>query len=88
MPYEIEYLPRVIKEDIPALPKTVAQKVKKAIDQRLATEPLLYGKPLRFNLSGYRRLRVGDWRVIYYIERKTGIVVITAIDHRKDIYEE
>jgi len=76
-----------MKEDIPALPKTVAQQVYKAINQRLATEPLLYGKPLRFSLVGYRRLRVGDWRVIYFVERKTNIVVITAIDHRKDVYE-
>lgn len=87
MAYTIEYLPRVMKEDIPALPKTVAQQVYKAINQRLATEPLLYGKPLRFSLVGYRRLRVGDWRVIYFVERKTNIVVITAIDHRKDVYE-
>ncbi len=87
MSYEIEYLPRVISRDLPALPKTMAEKIQKAINQRLTTDPLQYGKPLRFNLTGYRRLRVGDWRVIYYLERKTNIVVITAIDHRKDIYE-
>ncbi len=87
MTWTIEYRPDVVSHDIPALPKTMRLRISKAIEERLTTEPLLYGKPLRFNLSGLRRLRVGDYRVIYCINQDTRTVVITAIDHRKDVYE-
>ncbi|MES2504791.1 MAG: type II toxin-antitoxin system RelE/ParE family toxin [Myxococcota bacterium] len=45
------------------------------------------GKPLRYSLKGHRRLRVGDYRVVYRIEPQNQTVVIIAIKHRKDIYE-
>ena len=87
MSWQIEYRPDVVEHDIPALPKAVRLRVQKAIEQRLGTEPTLYGKPLRFNLSGLRRLRVGDYRVIYCVNGEERKAIITAIDHRKDIYE-
>jgi mRNA-degrading endonuclease RelE of RelBE toxin-antitoxin system len=42
----------------------------KAIRERLETDPISYGKPLRKNLNGYRRLRVGRYRIIYKIDPK------------------
>lgn len=85
--YSIEYLVIVVKEDIPALPKAVKEVVKKAIEERLASDPIGFGKPLRYSLKGHRRLRVGNYRIIYRIEEDQRIVLITAIKHRKDIYE-
>jgi mRNA interferase RelE/StbE len=41
-------------------------------------------------LKGHKdqwRLRVGDWRVLYIIEDATKLVTITAIAHRREIYE-
>ncbi|HEY2137124.1 MAG TPA: type II toxin-antitoxin system RelE/ParE family toxin [Xanthobacteraceae bacterium] len=31
------------------------------------------------------RLRVGDWRVIFYEER--GTIVVVAVGHRREVYE-
>lgn len=31
------------------------------------------------------RLRVGDWRIIFYVERNT--IVIVAVGHRREIYD-
>jgi mRNA interferase RelE/StbE len=31
------------------------------------------------------RLRVGDWRIIFYVERDT--VVVAAVGHRREIYD-
>ncbi|MDZ4838686.1 MAG: type II toxin-antitoxin system RelE/ParE family toxin [Bacteroidota bacterium] len=39
-------------------------------------------------MKGHRRLRVGDYRVIYRIESETNTVIVVAIKHRKDIYED
>jgi mRNA interferase RelE/StbE len=83
--YEIFYLPKVIKKDIPALPKSVKEQVKKAIETKLVVNPISFGKPLQYSLKGHRRLRVGDYRVVYFIDKLE--VTITAIKHRKDVYE-
>lgn len=85
--YVIEYLEVVIEEDIPALPKNTKIKIRKAIEERLALDPVAFGKPLRYSLKGHRRLRVGDYRIVYRIEPEKAIVLIVAIKHRKDIYD-
>ena len=87
-PYQIEYLVSVVKEDIPQLPKRIKNAIKKAIEERLMTDPVSFGKPLRYSLRGHRRLRVGDYRVVYRIDADKKMVVVVAIKHRKEIYEE
>ena len=84
--YQIEYLDCVIKNDIPDLPKTIKNTIKKAIEERLTIDPIGLGKPLRYSFVGHRRLRVGDYRIVYRIEHDHNVVVIIAIKHRKDIY--
>lgn len=84
--YNIEYLLKVISDDIPALPKIAKKQIKRAIEERLAVDPIGFGKPLRYSLKGLRRLRVGDYRVVYQIEDNT--VIISAIKHRKDVYND
>jgi mRNA interferase RelE/StbE len=84
--YRIEYLESVVDEDIPKLTKSVRKQVKSAIEKKLASHPVEFGKPLRFSLKGARRLRVGDWRVIYKIE-PPNLVLVVKIGHRREIYE-
>ena len=87
-PYKIEYLTTVVKEDIPSLPKSAKIMIKKAIEERLMLDPVGFGKPLRYSLKGHRRLRVSDFRVVYRIDETKNTVIIVAIKHRKDIYED
>lgn len=86
--YQVEYLTSVTKEDIPALPKRIKASIKKAIEERLMIDPVGFGKPLRYSLRGHRRLRVGDYRIVYRIDSDLKMVIIVAIKHRKDVYEE
>ena len=83
--YVIEYLESVIKKDIPKLSTTAKAFIKKAIEEKLMIDPIGFGSPLRYSLKGYRRLRVGDYRVVYRIENYT--ILIIAIKHRKQVYE-
>ncbi|MBT4762966.1 MAG: type II toxin-antitoxin system RelE/ParE family toxin [Bdellovibrionaceae bacterium] len=85
--YSIEYLDHVVNDDIPSLPKTMKARIKKAIESRLTLDPVGLGKPLRYSFVGHRRLRVGDYRVVYRIDPKKKIVTLVAIQHRKDVYE-
>lgn len=86
MIYRVEYLASVVSEDIPKFTKAVRQRVKTAIETKLTSHPIEFGKPLRYSLKGARRLRVGDWWVIYKIEAP-GLVVVVKIGHRREIYE-
>ena len=86
--YNIEYLDIVIKEDIPNLQSTIRAMIKKAIEERLAIDPIGFGKPLRYSLKGHRRLRVSDYRIVYRIDADKNAVIIVAIKHRKDIYDD
>jgi len=84
--YRIEYLESVVAEDIPQLAKSVRRQVKSALEKKLAVHPIEHGKPLRYSLKGARRLRVGDWRVIYTIE-PPDLVLVLKIGHRREVYE-
>jgi mRNA interferase RelE/StbE len=85
MIYSILYADNVVCKDIPALPKRQKAQIKKAIEERLTVDPVGLGKPLRYSLLGHRRLRVGDWRIIYRIDGSA--VKIIKIGNRKEVYE-
>ena len=53
-----------------------------AID-RLARTPYL-GEPLKGNLGGLRRLRVGNYRIVYEIRAKEIVVLVVRVAHRRD----
>ena len=86
MSFVIRYHQQVVKEDIPVLPKKVRARIQKAIEEKLVTRPEVFGKPLRRSLKGYRKLRVGDYRVIFRIDERT--VKIFVIRHRSVVYED
>ena len=86
--YSIEYLDYVLENDIPKLPKTIRIRITKAIETRLTTDPISLGKPLRYSFKGHRRIRVGDYRLVYRIQVQKKKVVIVYIRHRKEIYKK
>jgi len=86
MPYQIKFEQAVIDDDLPSIPKPYKNQIKRVIRERLSSEPVKLGKPLKYSLLGLRRLRVGDWRIIYRINNDT--VEIVKIGNRKDIYED
>lgn len=86
MSFRAEYLESVVREDIPALSREVRARVRAAIEEKLASHPVEHGKPLRYSFKGARRLRVGDWRVIYVIEPPDTVLVV-KIGHRREVYE-
>ena len=85
MNFEIIYHPLVVGDDIPKLSIGWKTKIQKKIEERLTTHPETYGKPLRRSLKGYRKLRVGDYRVIFLLEKNT--IKILVIQHRSVVYD-
>ena len=84
MSYKIEYHRDVVHNDIPKLSKEWKDTIKKSIEEKLTTQPEIFGKPLRYSLRGHLKLRIGDYRVIFRIEKNT--VKILAIKHRSVAY--
>ena len=83
--YRIIYHPKVVKEDISKLDQKTKNRIKKSIESKLLEHPELYSNQLRNTLSDYRKLRVGDYRVIFKIMKKE--IRILIIGHRKDVYK-
>ena len=86
MAYTISYHPDIPKDDLSGIPQNMKQAIKQAIETRLIPHLSLAGEPLRQSLKGHRKLRVGDYRVIYRIQADK--IIILKIGHRKDVYNK
>jgi mRNA interferase RelE/StbE len=67
MSYRLVYHPDIRTKDIPSINRNLRDRISRAIETRLTTEPQRYGEPLRRTLKGYWKLRVGDYRVVFKI---------------------
>ena len=74
-----------VKKDLKKISKKNQQFIKRAIETRLAIDPVFFWKPLQYSLSGCRSMRVGDYRIIFQVEMKNIKVLIIKIGHRRDI---
>jgi mRNA interferase RelE/StbE len=84
--FEVIYHKKVVEEDIPRIARSWRDKIRDAIEEKLTTSPDFFGKPLRRSLKGYRKLRVGDYRIVFRIQGSR--VLILAVLHRSTVYEE
>lgn len=82
--YTIIYKEEVMEIDIPKLDSKNKELIKNAIKNKLTKYPEIFGKPLRRSLSGTKKLRVGNYRVVFEISKNK--IIIWAIGHRKNIY--
>jgi len=86
--YRVEYLSTVIDE-VRHIGKRDLEAVKSRIVwlsehvENISHQPL-HGKEFRTKF----KLRVGDYRVIYSIDRKRNVILIELIGHRSKIYKE
>jgi len=76
----------VVKEDIPKLSSEIKSRIQSDIKKKLMIDPARFGKPLRKSLKGYKKLRVGDYRVIFRVEETT--VKVFIIQHRAVVYKK
>ena len=83
MAYEVFYHPD-IPNDLKRLPQNIKVTIRRAIEERLLANPEVASEPLKRNLKGYRKLRVGDYRVIHKIQGNS--IFILKIGNRRDVY--
>jgi mRNA interferase RelE/StbE len=86
MAYRLIYHNDVKNADLPKIDNKNKAMIKRAIEERLATQPEKYGSPLQRTLKGYWKLRVGDYRVIFKISGCE--IFILGIMNRKSVYSQ
>ena len=86
MHYQLSYHPLVKEKDVPKLNAAMKKRIKPAIENRLPQEPEKYSRPLRKTLKGYRKIRVGDYRIVLRVDADR--IIILGICHRKDVYKK
>ncbi len=72
-------------DDLPKIPAAARDRIAPLIEERLTMSPGRFGSPLKGSLRGYWKLRVGDYRVVFRVNKTD--VWILAVIHRKDVYE-
>jgi mRNA interferase RelE/StbE len=77
-----------VQKDLKKISKDIQYIIRRAIEEKLMTDPLKFGLPLRRSLKGLMKLRIGDYRVIYSIASKVVTVHVIKIGHRKEVYEK
>lgn len=72
--------------DLEKLSQDVRQRIIQKIDWLSENFEQITPQPLSSNLSGFFKLRVGDYRVIYEFSREERIIIIDRVGHRREIY--
>lgn len=83
MPYAV-YLKRSAEKELKRLPTKVHNRVIKQL-LSLKENPRPFGTKELQSREGYRT-RVGDYRILYWINEKEKKVEITSVAHRKEVY--
>lgn len=86
MTYSVTYEQEALA-DLEKLPKDVCQRIINKIDWLAQNFEQITPQPLSNNLSGFFKLRVGDYRVVYEFNRTEKGIVIDRIGHRREIYD-
>lgn len=84
--YELSYHPDVKRIDLPRIDRRNHEMIRKAIENRLAVHPEIYGEKLQRTLRDYWKLRVGRYRIIYRVAGKQ--IRILGIIDRRQVYRE
>lgn len=76
------------KKELAKLDRKAAKDILKFLRERIATDkdPRRFGGPLRRNLSGFWKYRVGAFRIVADIQEETIIVLALRIAHRSRVY--
>ena len=84
-PYQIKILPTAQKE-LASLPKAIRVRIGKKVDS-LQTNPNPQGaKLLKGKGREAYRVRVGDYRILYQIQREILTILVIKIGHRREVY--
>lgn len=87
MAWRIEFEAEAMKE-LARLDRQAQERIRRYLRERIASSdnPRDFGEPLRRNLAGLWKYRVGDYRVVVEIQDEAILVLVLRIGHRSKVY--
>ncbi|MDR0239380.1 MAG: type II toxin-antitoxin system RelE/ParE family toxin [Deltaproteobacteria bacterium] len=87
MTWKIEYT-ETAQRQLAGIDRQAAKNITRYLDERVATDedPRRFGDPLKKDLSGLWKYRVGAFRVIVAIQEDRIVVLVVRIGHRSNVY--
>ncbi|BAY31200.1 hypothetical protein NIES2107_30590 [Nostoc carneum NIES-2107] len=85
MTYLVEYEPEALA-DLEKLTKAVCERIVNKINWLAENFDQITPQPLTAELSGFYKLRIGDYRVIYEFDSEKKTIFIDRVGHRREIY--
>ena len=88
MAWRVEWEDEAVKE-LKKLDTKAQRAIVRFMRDRIATDedPRGFGDPLRKDLKGLWKYRIGPYRVICSIEDRRILVLVVRVGHRKNIYK-
>jgi mRNA interferase RelE/StbE len=85
--WRIEFAASAAKE-LGKLGKPAQKQITEYLRKRVlgSTHPRDLGKPLRKDLAGFWKYRVGDYRIIATIEEDRFLILVVRVGHRRQVY--
>ena len=86
--YRIETTPE-FDEDLSSLDHVVVQRVIRKVEW-LPEHPEALRSPLRHlpeDLKGLHKYRVGDYRVLLWVDHEAGVLTLYGVRHRREVYD-
>jgi mRNA-degrading endonuclease RelE of RelBE toxin-antitoxin system len=84
-PWSVQLSPTAIKA-LDRLPHKVAAAIAEFVTAALPTDPYRLSKPLRYEVSGWRVARRGDYRVTFRVLEDDRALLIGRVEHRAHAY--
>lgn len=84
--YKVEINRRVRKKDLPAIPSKARARIVLRI-KNLAQDPFPTDS-IRLKGRNERRIRQGDYRILYLVQEDIVTVFVIKVGHRKEIYRK
>ncbi len=85
MSYLVEYESEALA-DLEKLTQSVRERIVQKINWLAENFDQINPQPLTADLSGFFKLRVGDYRVIYEFSREEEIIFVDRVRHRREVY--
>jgi mRNA interferase RelE/StbE len=73
-----------VDDDLKSVGPSAAKRIMQTIDEKLTWAPEQFGASLSNNLRNFRKLRIGDFRVVYQVFHKRVIIFVLAVGPRRD----
>lgn len=85
MSYEASFKPTFFK-DLKKLPQKLRQKLE-LIVETIRQDPFQIKTKKLAGHSGLFRYRLGDYRLVYYLDQKNKKILFLMVSHRKEVYK-